>query len=188
MADYTYALEQLFCDQEPRIVRHYVAPLLSWHYRRKLVQPVNFHIMEYGQIQNNVHSLSLTWDMERLRKSNGHLDDDLEGYIKRDGPDCERHAEKAAMCLGFIYASVILQKRIQKINIQAAPDLLYDVNPISLRGIEVAGRGSGGLSKLMRVRNSPEKYRGLHDNTTVVEAYLSLWCCRPAVSHWEKVK
>lgn len=189
MADYTYSIEQLFEDQEPGMVRPYMASLISWHHKKKRQRlPLRYLIKQYSSNQVLDHIFNLSWDIDRVRQKNIYIDEEISGYDTRIGPDCERQSERAAMCLGFIFASVVLRQRIRKINIQAAPDLIYDLNPSAIRGIEIAGRATGGLTKLLRVRNSPEKYPGIFENRTVVEAYLSLWCCRPSVSHWEKVK
>ena len=66
------------------------------------------------------------------------------------------------------------------------PDLLLDGTPGAIRGVEVAGRTTGGRSTLASVR--AEKLPGLTAAHDIVELYLSLWCAEPRVADFRKIK
>ncbi|WP_434048249.1 MULTISPECIES: hypothetical protein [Sorangium] len=67
-----------------------------------------------------------------------------------------------------------------------APDFLLDATPGALRGVEVAGRSSGGFSALRAVRL--EKGPGLLARRDIAEVHISLWCAVPRVSELYQVK
>ena len=67
-----------------------------------------------------------------------------------------------------------------------SPDFLFDTTPGGLRGVEVAGRSSGGLAALGAVRK--EKWPKLAAREDIAEVHLSLWCAEPQVSEFYQVK
>lgn len=79
-----------------------------------------------------------------------------------------------------------------------APDILFDVTPAALRGVETAGRSTGGQSALKVVRNgspatktkpaTPGKASKLAARPDLVEVHLSLWCASPRISIMEQLK
>jgi hypothetical protein len=83
----------------------------------------------------------------------------------------------------------LLRRRVVDVAFYRAPDLLLDITPFALRGVEVAGRSRGGFSALAQVSDGKEGKRAqLQAKDDVAEVYLSLWCRDPRVSVWEKVK
>jgi hypothetical protein len=73
------------------------------------------------------------------------------------------------------------------------PDILLDDTDGALRGVEVAGRSSGGFGALRVVlegtRDKPEGKRAqLVQRPDVAEAHVSLWCAEPRVSLLLQVK
>lgn len=107
----------------------------------------------------------------------------------RDGtsPHREHLAEVAGYGLSLCAISALLPgRRIVAWSRYAAPDLLFDVTPGALRGVEVAARSTGGASKLREIE--AEKSGPLRDDPDVAEAWLSLWCHHPKLGWLLKVK
>lgn len=190
MAIYTYNVEQLFNDQDPDLVRPYIAPLITWQDKKQRTTkcPVSYLIEEHRAGKASSHNLIINWNIDILQAHHLHLDAEIKWLRRGGGPDGERHSEKAGMALGFIYASVVLKQRIHHINRFRSPDLIYDPNPQAQKGIEVAGREKGGTTVLLKVRSHPKKFDAIAKNPRIAEAYLSLWCSKPTVSLWEQVK
>lgn len=80
----------------------------------------------------------------------------------------------------------------------AAMPFTFQVEPSALRGVEVAGRGKGGVSKLREIRDGSPKTKNrpavlgkaaqLKARVDVKEAYSSLFCASPRVALKERVK
>ncbi|HSO00628.1 MAG TPA: hypothetical protein VLS89_20190, partial [Candidatus Nanopelagicales bacterium] len=104
----------------------------------------------------------------------------------------EDHTKYAAYGLAMVAISCVLERRVVGLNIYQAPDLLLDTTPSAVRGVEVAGRSSKGYAAfhqaLEGASGKPGKRAQLREREDVIEAYVSLWCCEPMVSVWEKVK
>ena len=190
MATYTYNVEQLFIDQDPDLVRSYIASLITWQDNKKCTtkRPITYQFEQHSAGKVTSHELIVSWNLEILRTHNQYLDAEMKWLRQGGGPDGERRSEKAGMALGFIYASAVLKQRIVTINRFLSPDLLYDINPHAQKGIEVAGRAIGGTNVLLKVRSHPKKFDAIAKNPSVAEAHLSLWCSKPTVSLWEQVK
>jgi hypothetical protein len=173
MATYTYKVEQLFIDQDPDLVRSYIASLITWQDDKKRATkcPVTYLIEQHSAEKTINHELIISWNIEILRTHNQYLDAEMQWLRQGGGPDGERRSEKAGMALGFIYASAVL-----------------NINPHAQKGVEVAGRAAGGTNVLLKVRCHPKKFDAIAKNPRVAEAYLSLWCSKPTVSIWEQVK
>ncbi len=75
-----------------------------------------------------------------------------------------------------------------------APDILFDLTPGALRGVETAGRTSGGRAALATIRNGTGaparggKRAQLLARVDLAEVHLSLWCAAPRVSIMERLK
>jgi hypothetical protein len=73
-----------------------------------------------------------------------------------------------------------------------APDILFDVSPGALRGVETAGRTSGGRAALIAVRNGTRTQKGkapdLIARTDLAEVHLSLWCVSSRIGIMEQLK
>jgi hypothetical protein len=88
--------------------------------------------------------------------------------------------------------------RVKHMRKGSAPDILFDITPGALRGVETAGRSTGGRSKLIAIRDGvpatkrraaePGKAAQLRARSDVVEAHLSLWCASPRIAIMERVK
>jgi hypothetical protein len=65
-------------------------------------------------------------------------------------------------------------------------DLLLDMTPGALRGVEVACRSRGGWGTVKGVREL--KAPGLVEKSTLAEVHVSVWCGWPRVSDFCKVK
>ncbi|WP_437290223.1 hypothetical protein [Sorangium sp. So ce406] len=107
--------------------------------------------------------------------------------------------ELAAYGLTFVAISTLMPgRRVKTMRKGSAPDILFDVTPGALRGIEAAGRATGGRSALLMVRDgmaSGSKARTrsgkaseLRARRDIAEVHLSLWCASPRVSMMEQVK
>jgi len=73
------------------------------------------------------------------------------------------------------------------------PDILLDDTDGALRGVEVAGRSSGGFGALRVVLEGTKDNRGgkraqLVNRSDIAEAHVSLWCAEPRVSLLLQVK
>jgi hypothetical protein len=105
----------------------------------------------------------------------------------------------AAYGLAFVAISVLMPgRRVLLMQRGVAPDLLFDTTPGALRGVEVAGRATGGRAALATVRNGTPSKRGTPDDHAkapqlqaridLAEVHLSLWCGSPRVSIMEQLK
>lgn len=68
----------------------------------------------------------------------------------------------------------------------SAPDILLDVLPGALCGIEAAGRSTGGRRALLLIRD--EKWSALQGRADLAEVHFSLWCASPRISMMDQVK
>src|SRR4051812_25145518 len=89
MATYTYNVEQLFNDQDPSLVRSYIAPLLTWQDKKQRTTtcPVTYGIEEHCAGSISSHKLTIAWDVDVLRTYHHHLDDELTWLRRGGGPD-----------------------------------------------------------------------------------------------------
>lgn len=111
----------------------------------------------------------------------------------------EHVTELAAYGLTFVAISVLMpRRRVVSMQMGVAPDILFDVTPGALRGVETAGRASGGRSALNVIRNGTASSSGrpgsvgkaatLVARPDLVEVHLSLWCAAPRISIMEQLK
>jgi hypothetical protein len=191
-----YALEKLYDDQPPDLVVDTIPALLAW-----LPAPVSkeprspTYRMRLGRRSGRVveEMLALSWDEAALAvRDPGVLP---RASRMREGTSAQREhvTELAAYALALVGVSVWMPgRRAVGWSKRTRPDLLLDATAGSVRGVVVAGRTSGGFAALRVVLEGSKKDRGkraeLLELTDVVEAHVSLWCSRPAVSMIEQVK
>jgi hypothetical protein len=197
-----YALETLFVDQDRDWVNETIAPVLAWVPRsskRGDPQPFRFNVAHIlGGVASNV-VIELGWDDARLEQL-------VPGVLKlagrlRAGRTAQREhvTELAAYGLTFVAISVLMPgRRVVVMQRGVAPDMLFDVTPGALRGVETAGRSGGGRSALATVRNGTPargkkpgragKAAVLLGRTDIAEVHLSLWCKSPRISIMEQLR
>ncbi|HEX2574327.1 MAG TPA: hypothetical protein VH877_32565 [Polyangia bacterium] len=137
--------------------------------------------------------IELSWDEGALTSRDPLIPD--RARRMRSGKTAQREhvTELAAYGLAFVALSVLFPgRRVIGFRKGLPPDLLFDVTPGNLRGIEVAGRTRGGEKALKDIRdgskNKPGKRAQLIARIDVAEAYLSLWCSSPRVGTFWQVK
>jgi hypothetical protein len=194
----TYSLEQLFLDQDPRLVNHTIAPVLAWvprsgetHGRTPYTFRLTHQPLASGletEVDLHLHWVeaaltarvpSVLQDADQMRSGATALHEDV--------------PKLAAYGLAFVAISVLMKGlRVVRFNRFAAPDLITDATPGMLRGVEVAGRTRGGASALRVVRFGDDGKSGKHfqllGRSDVAEAHLSLWCSARRVAIVSKVK
>ena len=184
MREHRYAIERLFVDQKPDLVKFLIAPLISWlDPSGRGPQPVQFLL---GKPVTD--AFLLTWNMVALSKLHPGLEEELARYRARDFHRTQYQTEEAGYALALIAITCILKERADKffVEVNQAPDIVLSGLPNKLRGVEVAGRSTRGHAGFKPVLATKRPH--LLGMTVLVEAYLSLWCRQPPVSHWEKVK
>jgi hypothetical protein len=192
---WTYALEQLYEDQDPNLAVEVIAQLVSWLDPDDSRRSHRFELRETTRGGDHVnHDLVVTWDMGKLTEHDLRLEADLQRLRSGKTLTREDQTKYAAYGLAMVATSCLLHRRIVKVAYYRPPDLLLDTTPAALRGVEVAGRSSKGYGAFTQVLNGssasgkPGKRTQLNQHEDVVEAYISLWCRDPLVAIWEKVK
>ncbi|WP_437718794.1 hypothetical protein WMF45_21700 [Sorangium sp. So ce448] len=131
--------------------------------------------------------VALVWNMEALERHDADLRAKVARLRSGRTVDRERVTENAAYGLALVAISALMPgRRVITMCRDEAPDFVLDATPGALRGVEVAGRSSGGLSALRAVRL--EKGPRLIARKDIAEAHLSLWCADPRVSELYQVK
>lgn len=187
-----YKLEQLFTDQDPDLVIDCIAPLLAWVPDGKTTT-LQFVIERPTVDQARVIDLTLAWDLPTLAARIPGLVAHTRRLRKKTSAQREHVTELASYGLAFVAVSAFMPgRRVVRFHKGYAPDLLFDVTPTALKGVEVAGRSTGGNAALRIVRDGSGSERGkalqLREAPNVVEAHLSLWCATPSVGLFEQVK
>jgi hypothetical protein len=111
----------------------------------------------------------------------------------------EHVTELAAYGLTFVAISLLMPgRKVVHVLKGSAPDLLFDVTPGALCGVETSGRATGGSAALQVVRHgtppaagkagSPGKAATLLARSDLAEVHLSLWSGSPRVSIMERLK
>lgn len=194
-----YPLEQLYTDQDFDWVVDTVPGVLAWvpgHAKERHRQPFRFtvHHQPTPDGRTEVLQLSLRWDVRKLAAHDSAVRE--RAARMRAGRTAQREhvTELAAYGLALVAISVFLPgRRVVSMRKGLPPDLLLDVTPGALRGVEVSGRSQGGLRVLGELREGagagePGKQSLLLARTDVAEAWLSLWCASPHVALMAKVK
>jgi hypothetical protein len=191
-----YALEQLFIDQPSDWVIDSVAPVLAWVpgvSPAKRRQPFGFDVERVeGQAVETVR-IDLRWDGTALERAVPGVVDHARRL--RDGRSVQREhlAELAAYGLTFVAISTLMPgRRVAHMQMGMAPDILFELTPGALRGVETAGRSTGGRAALDVVRDGTPAKAGkraqLIARADLAEIHLSLWCAAPRVSIMERLK
>ncbi len=197
-----FALEQLFVDQERDWVIDTIAPVLAWvpgKTKARMAQPFRFAVEHIdGNVRREVH-VDLTWDLAKLEVHDPGVKDRARRFRERRTAAREHVTELAAYGLTLVAISVLMNaRRVVDMRFGLPPDLLFDVTPAKLRGVETSGRATGGRSALLAVRDGTPattkrpakqgKAAQLVARTDITEAHLSLWCASPRISIMERVK
>lgn len=193
----TYELRRLFDDQEPELVVDAIPALLAWVSgpRVRSTGRCQFAVIvtrsKRGKQTHEV--LELTWDVAHLRAQDAEVVSRAKRMHAGSTSQREHVTELAAYALALVAISVFLPgRRVMAWNQGAAPDILFDVTPGRLRGVEVAGRTRGGNAALRAICDGsprrPGKRARLLACRDVVEAHLSLWSGSPRVAMMLKVK
>ena len=202
-ATHAYALERLYVDQDHDWVVDTIPAVLAWvpgNSKATSTQPFSF-LVEHTPAAGTMRlvRIDLTWSLPDLRAH----DADVEGRARRlrTGRTAQREhvTELAAYGLSFVAMAVLMPgTRVKHMRRGLAPDILFDITPGALRGVEASGRSTGGRTVLMRVRNgapSTKKTREVVGKAPqlvargdVAEAHLSLWCASPRIAIMERVK
>lgn len=198
----SYALEQLFQDQDRDWVMDTIAPVLAWvpgETKKKRTQPFRFEVER--AVKKTKVAIDLTWDEAALEAIIPGLKDHVRRLRAKRSAQREHVTELAAYGLTFVAISLLMPgRRVVHMNMGVAPDLLFDVTPAALRGVETAGRSKGGMGALRAVRDgtppkpgkpgtgSPGKAATLLARADIAEVHLSLWCASPRVSMMEQLK
>jgi hypothetical protein len=186
----TYALEQLYQDQDRDWVIGTIPAVLAWvpgGGRRR--QPYAFEIEHISASNGRPRKLSLAvgWSVEALERHDPRLRDDLRRMRAGRTVQREHIVELAGYGLALCAISVLLPgERVVDMERGRSPDFLFEASPASRRGVEVGCRTQGGWPTLRSVRK--EKTTVLMRNRTLAEVHLSLWCGSPRVAEFHKVK
>jgi hypothetical protein len=195
-----YPLEQLYRDQDFDWVVDTVPGVLAWvpgHTKERHQQPFHFtvHHQPAPDARTEQLQLALRWDLDRLVMHDGTVRERVARMRAGRTAQREHVTELAAYGLALVAVSIFLPgRRVVSMRKGLPPDLLLDVTPGALRGVEVAGRSRGGFRVLEEVRHGdargeePDKQRHLLARADIVEAHLSLWCASPHVAVMAKVK
>jgi hypothetical protein len=191
-----YALEKLYDDQSPDLVVDTIPALLAWLPRpASKAPPSAAYRMRLGRRSGRAveEMLELSWDDARLAARDPSVLPRAKRMREGTSAQREHVPELAAYALALVGISVWMPgRRAVGWSKRTRPDILLDATSGALRGVEVAGRTSGGFAALRMVLEGSKKDRGkraeLVDLEDVVEAHVSLWCARPAVSVIEQVK
>ncbi|MBI3206691.1 MAG: hypothetical protein HYZ29_34465 [Myxococcales bacterium] len=198
----SYALERLFVDQDRDWVNETIAPVLAWvpgRTKKRRQQPFRFAT---EHIQNKVKTsvvIDLSWDEAELEQLVPGVRDHARRLREGRSAQREHVTELAAYGLTFVAISTLLPgRRVVWMQMGVAPDILFDMTPAALRGVETAGRATGGQGALKTVRNGtpvtkgkaakPGKAVTLAARTDVAEVHLSLWCASPRISIMEQLR
>lgn len=195
---YNYALEQLYIDQDGDLIHEPIAALISW------LDPANqsyshaFTLRVQHRSAYHDDQVTVSWDIQKLTATDAGLAHAVRRFRKGSTALMEAQTELAAYGLAFVAVSCLLHKRIVRFTRWCPPDLLFDVTPSHLRGVEVAGRATRGYTAFKQTLDGPPgtpktpakvgKRAQLLAQADVAEAYVSLWCRQPMVSIWEQVK
>ena len=137
--------------------------------------------------------IELSWDQAALAVRDPLIPERARRMRSGETAQREHVTELAAYGLAFVALSVFVPgRRVITFRKGLPPDLLFDVTPCKLRGIEVAGRTRGVKSAFKDIRDGSKNKLGkraqLIARIDVAEAYLSLWCSSPRVGTFWQVK
>ncbi len=191
----SYPLEQLFVDQDRDWVIDTIAAVVAWvsGANKKSAPPFQF-ALEHKQRQATVDwTLELSWNEATLEKLVPGVKAHANRLRTAKSAQREHVTELAAYGLTFVAISVLFPgRRVAGMQLGVAPDILFDVTPGALRGVETAGRTQGGKNAFKAVRDGSPGKAGkaptLASRSDLLEVHLSLWCARPRISIMEQLK
>lgn len=175
-----YDLIDLFRDQPEWFASETIPHLLAW--LKDARSPVSFRVERAG---GEVSRLELHWSAVELAARLPGLEAYVGRLVEGRSVQLEQVPQYGAYALAGVVAAVFLGRRVEALREWWPPDLLFDVTPDALRGVEAAGRSGKGFGGLRAL--SVEKAAGLGRAPDVAEAWLSLWCTLPKVSLFVKV-
>jgi hypothetical protein len=191
-----YALEQLFVDQDRDWVIETVPAVLAWvpgKSKQRRQQPFRFAVEHTPSKATETVHLDLTWSETKLEQLVPGVGDHARRLREGRSAQREHVTQLAAYGLTFVAISVLMPgRRVKAMLAGAAPDILLDDTPGALRGVETAGRATGGRAALLVVRDgragAPGKAPALLARTDLAEIHLSLWCASPRISMMERLQ
>jgi hypothetical protein len=199
---FSYALERLFVDQDHDWVVDTIPAVLAWvpgKSRNKAQPPFRFDVEHtVGRVTKTV-AIDLIWDLPALTNIVPGLVDHARRLRAARSAQREHVTELAAYGLSFVAISALMPgRRVKSMRKGLPPDILFDLTPNALCGVETAGRSVGGRRALAEIRDgAPTRGQGkgssgkaalLRARTDIAEVHLSLWCASPRISIFEQVK
>lgn len=189
----SYALERLYEDQEPDLVVDTIPAVLAWMGGPEESR-VCFEIKRGRLTPLEGATLILRWDASTLEARAPGTLARAERMRSRRTADREHVTELAAYGLALVGICVWMPgRRAVQFRQGLPPDILLDDTDDALRGVEAAGRTTGGFGALRVVLDGAKENPGgkraqLAGRPDVAEAHVSLWCARPRVSMLIQVK
>jgi hypothetical protein len=192
----SYGLEKLFSDQDRDWVVDTIAPVLAWVPGKSIArktQPFRFIVQQLAAGVATAVAIDLVWDEATLSGQVPGVLDHAERLRTGKSAQREHVTELAAYGLTFVAISSLMPgRRVVHMNKGVAPDILLDLTPTALKGVETAGRATGGKKALSRVRDGTGGTQGkapqLLARADLAEVHLALWCASPRVSLLERLK
>lgn len=197
MSDAAYSLERLYADQDADWVIDTIPAVLAWvpgKSKKRATQPFTFEIEHIAAGHPTATtSLSLSWDIAALEMHDREVRARARRMREARTAQRENVTELAAYGLALVSVSLLMPgRRVVLMRRGLPPDLVFDITPTCVRGVEVAGRAQGGIAALEKVRDgrggSPGKAAKLLARTDLVEVHLSLWCASPRVAIMQQIK
>lgn len=185
------SLEDLYVHHDPEIVVDAVPAVIAWVMKglRRRRGPFVFEVAHEPEVGASPAQeiLELTWDLALLRRRDAEVVERARRLEHGRTVQREHLTELAGYGLAMAAIAVLMPgQRVVHVRRGLPPDLLFDLTPGALRGVEVAARTRGGRGALTAARRAKES--PLAARADVVEAHLSLWCGHPRVGIHAKVK
>jgi hypothetical protein len=190
----SYPLERLFVDQPRDWVIDTIAAVMAWvPGGKKAAPPFQFALEHKRHHATTPWTIELSWDEAKLERLVPGVKEHAKRLRAARSAQREHVTELAAYGLTFVAISVLFPgRRVLHMQLSVAPDILLDVTPGALRGVETAGRSSGGKGALKAVRDgspgNPGMAAALIGRADLAEVHLSLWCKSPRISIMEQLK
>lgn len=179
-----------------------IPAVLAWvpgKRRNKAEPPYRFDVEHTLGPATKTVVIDLMWDLSALTDLVPGLVDHARRLRAARSAQREHVTELAAYGLSFVAISVLMPgRRVKSMRKGLPPDILFDLTPNALCGVETAGRSVGGRRALVEIRDgapirgkerrSSGKASMLRARTDIAEVHLSLWCASPRLSIFERVK
>jgi hypothetical protein len=197
-----YPVEQLFEDQDRDWVVDTIPALLAWipgRSDKKRKQPYRFDVEHSQDAAISTIPIDLTWDTAKLERLVPGVTEHARRLREGRSAQREHVTELAAYGLTFVAISALMPgRRVKTMRMGYAPDIVLDDTPGALRGVETAGRSTGGRRALLVVRDGNPAKGGksgaigkatqLLARTDLAEIHLSLWCASPRIGIMERLR